>query len=85
MKIYTTTFILYQQTQGQWQIVFYIAGFIYTLGAVLFALLADGDIQDWVKPYMFDDSENSKNAKAAFEGSQKQAFVNDGLTCKENE
>lgn len=36
-----------QPSRGQWQIAFYIAGGIYVVGALTFALLASGDEQPW--------------------------------------
>ena len=47
----------FQQTQAQWQIVFYISAVIYVVGTVFFILFAQGEVQDWVKPYMYDELE----------------------------
>ncbi|RUS79713.1 hypothetical protein EGW08_012521 [Elysia chlorotica] len=35
------------QTRGQWMIVFYITAAIYVVGASIFALLAQGEVQQW--------------------------------------
>ena len=45
----------FQQTQAQWQIVFYIAAVIYAIGAIFFVIFSDGEVQDWAKPYMFEE------------------------------
>lgn len=39
-------------TQEQWQQVFYISGAIYTFGMIFYCLFAEGEVQEWVKPYM---------------------------------
>jgi hypothetical protein len=46
-----------QSTEEQWQIVFYISAAIYTVGAIFFVLFAKGDVQPWVREYMFDDKD----------------------------
>lgn len=45
-------FFFQQSTQEEWQIVFYITCAVYTVGAILFCLMADGEIQDWARPFM---------------------------------
>nr|KAG5687655.1 hypothetical protein BaRGS_027547 [Batillaria attramentaria] len=37
------------QTQSQWQIVFFIATAIYTIGALAYIILGSGEIQDWAR------------------------------------
>ncbi|XP_077983131.1 sialin-like isoform X2 [Glandiceps talaboti] len=44
------------QTQEEWQIVFYIAAGIYTFGAIFFIIFGSGEVQDWAKD---DDSNDS--------------------------
>ena len=51
---YGATGISFQQTQGQWQAVFYLAAAIFIAGGIFFAIFAEGEIQDWVEPYMGD-------------------------------
>ncbi|XP_002734661.1 sialin-like [Saccoglossus kowalevskii] len=41
--------ITVNQTQEEWQIVFYIAACIYTFGAVFFIIFGKGEVQDWAK------------------------------------
>ena len=48
-------FLSLQQTQAEWQIVFYISAVIYSFGAVFFVIFADGEIQSWARPYMFEE------------------------------
>ncbi|CAL1548158.1 unnamed protein product [Lymnaea stagnalis] len=40
-------YITTDQTQSQWQTVFYIASAIYAFGALFFIVFASGEIQDW--------------------------------------
>ena len=49
-----------QGTQEQWQMVFYIAASIYAFGAIFYCIFADGEVQEWVKPYMEANDEVSK-------------------------
>ena len=53
-----------QQTQYQWRIVFYIAAVIYTVGAVFFLIFSEGEVQDWVKPYMSEEESLEKDVVA---------------------
>uniref|UniRef100_A0A2C9LVA0 Major facilitator superfamily (MFS) profile domain-containing protein n=1 Tax=Biomphalaria glabrata TaxID=6526 RepID=A0A2C9LVA0_BIOGL len=42
-------YITTNQTQAQWQVVFYIASAIYAFGAVFFIIFSSGEIQEWAK------------------------------------
>ncbi|KAK0055306.1 sialin-like isoform X2 [Biomphalaria pfeifferi] len=42
-------YITTNQTQDQWQVVFYIASAIYAFGAVFFIIFSSGEIQEWAK------------------------------------
>jgi len=44
-----------QSTQAEWRVVFYITAAIYVIGAILFCILAEGEIQPWVRPYMVQE------------------------------
>ena len=37
-----------QQTQAEWQTVFYIAAAIYAFGGIFFFIFAKGEILEWV-------------------------------------
>lgn len=37
------------KTREEWLIAFYIAGAVYCLGAIIYAVLAKGEVQDWAK------------------------------------
>ena len=52
-----------QQTQEQWQIVFYIAAVMYAVGAIFFNIFADGELQEWAKPYMYENMEAKQHHK----------------------
>lgn len=41
------TISLFQQTRESWQMVFFIAAGVYAVGAILFCLLASGEVQPW--------------------------------------
>lgn len=47
-------------TQAEWQIVFYIAAAIYAVGCTFYCVFADGEIQDWVKPYLTQKDQELK-------------------------
>lgn len=49
---YVVKVVTRNSTQEEWQIVFYITCAVYTVGAIIFCLLADGEIQDWALPFM---------------------------------
>ena len=72
----THSFFL-QKTREQWQHVFFVAAAINFAGALFFALFADGEIQDWAKPYMSDSQDNmEKNGEAMTDMSEsKEAIV----------
>jgi hypothetical protein len=58
--------------------VFYLAAGVYTLGAVVFCILAQGDVQSWAKPYMYEI--NSIIEKQDFAGGEiKSGEVNLGI------
>ncbi|KAH9524749.1 hypothetical protein Btru_027702, partial [Bulinus truncatus] len=42
-------YITTNQTQAQWQIVFYIASAIYAFGALFYIVFSSGEIQEWAK------------------------------------
>ena len=42
----------------EWQRVFFIAAAVYTLGAILFLLLAEGEEQEWAKHNKIDNMKN---------------------------
>ncbi|XP_070559139.1 sialin-like [Ptychodera flava] len=52
------------QTQQEWQVVFYIAAAIYTFGAIFFIIFGAGEVQDWARD---DDDEVNGAANLAFE------------------
>jgi len=39
----------------EWRAVFYLSAAIYFFGALVFCLLAQGEVQPWVRPYMTQD------------------------------
>jgi len=41
-----------QSTQAEWRVVFYLSAAIYLLGAIVFTIFGDGEIQPWVRPFM---------------------------------
>lgn len=41
-----------QKTQEEWRVVFYISAVIYIVGAGVFAMFAQGEPREWVKPYL---------------------------------
>ncbi|XP_041372280.1 sialin-like isoform X2 [Gigantopelta aegis] len=45
-------------TREEWQIVFHIAAAINFFGAVFYAIMASGEIQDWAKPKEEDDNDD---------------------------
>lgn len=42
-----TISLLFQRTRESWQIVFFIAAGVYAIGAILFCILASGEVQPW--------------------------------------
>ena len=49
-KLYTSTDLIFlQQTQEEWQIVFYICSAISILGVCVFLLFGSGELQDWAR------------------------------------
>ena len=56
------------------------------MGAVFFVLFAQGEVQDWVKPYMFDDNEKKDLTLAIEVDNEPPPFASvDGLPGKEGE
>lgn len=43
------SYLLFQGTQAEWQIVFYIAAAVYLFGAIFYLVFASGEVQDWVQ------------------------------------
>ncbi len=43
-----------QNTAQQWQLIAYITAAILIVGAILFILMASGEVQDFAKPYMVE-------------------------------
>lgn len=41
---------MFQETRGQWQYVFYIAGGVYLFGFLVFVIFAEGTEQSWNRP-----------------------------------
>lgn len=66
-----------QQTQEEWQIVFYIAAAVYGAGLIFFLIFADGELQDWVKPYMFDKDEAAGEHLATYSPDDRKGNVDD--------
>ncbi len=54
-------FFRFQQTQFQWQVVFYISAAILSFGGVFYLIFASGEVEDWAKPYMQMEEETEKN------------------------
>ena len=44
-----SSFYKFQNTRHQWQIIFYISACIFFAGAVLYALLSEGEEQPWAR------------------------------------
>lgn len=34
---------------------FYVSAVIYAIGTIFFTIFAEGEVQPWVRPYMFDE------------------------------
>ena len=51
-----------QRTQEEWQVVFYVAAAIYTVGAIIYVIFAQGEIQDWAKPFMVGENKQEMAA-----------------------
>ena len=43
----TFRFVIFQQTQAEWQIVFYITAVISLSGAIVYLVLGSGELQPW--------------------------------------
>ncbi len=52
-----------QGAREEWQQVFYIAAGVYTLGAILFGFLAEGEEQPWAKYIKPTSSESLQKDK----------------------
>ncbi|ELU10872.1 hypothetical protein CAPTEDRAFT_113983 [Capitella teleta] len=72
---YAIGVITKDQTEEQWQIVFYISAAIYTVGAIFFVLFACGEIQPWVREFMFDDKDLKEMTCNLNESDDKPAIV----------
>ena len=54
---------MFQQTQSQWQTVFYIAAAIDATGCVFYVVFGKGETQDWVRPYLGEDKPSREDEK----------------------
>lgn len=43
-----------QNTAEEWQLIAYITAVILMVGAILFILMASGEVEDFAKPYMVE-------------------------------
>lgn len=61
---------MFQKTQAQWQNVFFISAAIYAFGAIFYIIFAQGELQAWARPYMFDDDVPECDMEASVVGSR---------------
>jgi len=67
------------QSEGEWKIIFFVAGGIYLFGAVVYWFWAEGEVQPWAIPE--DDDEGDREER---KGNELRAGVsNPGLDIKE--
>ncbi|CAH1784347.1 unnamed protein product [Owenia fusiformis] len=69
---YVIGVITKDQTQGQWQIVFFISAAIYIITGIFYCIFASGEVQEWAKDKTVEDNEllpakhaHNENAKLA--------------------
>ena len=41
----------FQQSAGEWKVVFYLGGLIYIIGAIFYCIFSSGDKQSWAVGY----------------------------------
>ena len=52
VKIIQIKSVSFQKTRAEWQNVFYMTAAVNTFGFLFFTIFAQGELQEWVKPYM---------------------------------
>ncbi len=55
----------FQQKHSEWQTVFFLSAAIYVFGAIVFLILAKGEIQDWAREKPPDEEDVELQEKLA--------------------
>ena len=74
---------LSQQTQAEWQVVFFIAAAIYLVAALAYILLGSGDLQPWARqPPPRDTAMSTKGGTADGGGPEEDPLLPDGRVSR---
>ena len=72
-----------QQTQAEWQVVFFIAAAIYLVAALAYILLGSGDLQPWARqPPSHDTAMSTKDGTADGRGPEEDSLLPDGRVSR---
>ena len=74
---------LFQQTQAEWQKVFYLSAAITSFGGLFYLIFASGELQPWAKDEQEAEMDEVKDTGVANGGDTKGAA--DGLLSKDKE
>ena len=74
---------LFQQTQAEWQKVFYLSAAITSFGGLFYLIFASGELQPWAKDEQEAEMDEVKDTGVANGGDTK-GSVADGLLNKES-